>query len=164
MVELQKDTQRAEFLKKSSPIADKNRNDQITPPPLFSEFEKSSILGDSNDIKNERPKTDLGKLAFWKDWKEKHYTYASVGLALLLVGYVGVSVSGLGSNDTSLNATLTVPEVQEQLAEENNEVEEDQVINSEVIDSSIVIEDIKNDSSVEEPDDITEYILESYNF
>lgn len=164
MVELEKDTKRAEFLKKSSPIANKNVDD-ITPPPLFSEEERVSILGDTNSLKNESESDRIGKLIFWKNWKDKQYTYASLGLALLLVGYVGVSVSGLWSEDTSLNATLTVPESnQESLVDDVVIEDTDQIIDSEVLDSSVVIEDIKNDSSIEESDDITEYIFENYNF
>lgn len=157
----EKDITRAEFLKKSSPIANK-KMDVVTPPPLFSESEKLSILGDTDLVTKERKKIDLGKLVFWKDWKDKQYTFASVGLAIMLIGYVGISVAGLGGVDTSLNATLTVPEATTQDNQEDL-TDERQVIESEVVDSSIVIEDIEKDSSIEESEDITEYIFENYD-
>lgn len=157
---LKKDMNRAEFLKKNSPIANKN-DKEVSAPPLFNEVEKSSILGDTQEFEQTKQRLNLGKIAFWNNWEEKQYTYASVGLALLLVSYVGVSVSGLGSSDTSLNATLTVPSAQEEIQEDVAD-ETDQVIQSEVVDSSVVIEDIQNDSSGEEPN-ITDYILESYD-
>jgi hypothetical protein len=157
----EKDITRAEFLKKSSPIANK-KMEVVTPPPLFSESEKISILGDTNLVVKEKKQIDLGKLVFWKNWKDKQYTFASVGLAIMLIGYVGISVAGLGINDVSLNATLTVPESTEENAEETTS-DDRQIIESEVVDSSIVIEDIKKDSSIEESEDITEYIFENYD-
>ncbi len=163
---MEKDLMRAEFLKKNSPIK-KNNEDAVTPPPLFSAEEKQSILGDNEDLKESKtPNQNLEKLRFWRNWNERQYTMASVALAAMLVVYVGVSVAGLSfDGDTSLNATLEV----ENNFENNTEVteeESDEVIREDVVDSTMVIEDIENDSSeIEEPNqDITEYIFENYNF
>ena len=163
MVDFEKDLDRAEFLKKNSPIVGKD-TPKVSPPPLFSQEEKSSILGEIDEIKKEKKlQFDFSGLLFWKNWKEKQYTYVSLGLAVLLIGYVGISVSGLSQNDESLNATLTVPEQNQENSITSSETIEKEIIESEVVDSSLVIEDIQKDSSDEESNDITEYIYESYD-
>lgn len=161
---MDKDLTRAEFLKKNSPLQAKDEEDSINPPPLF-KAEENTILGDTREIKEShvsemKPRKDW---RFWNDWSEKNYTYASVGLALMLVVYVGVSVASLsGGDDVSLNATLNVDQTSET---EETEDQTDEMIEEDVVDSTTVIEDIEKDPSVEESSsDITEYIFENYEF
>jgi hypothetical protein len=162
---MDKDLTRAEFLKRNSPLKSEEEV-KVTAPPLFEETKNNSILGDVSGISGpeltETKKKKNKNLKFWKDWSEKHYTYASVGLAMLLIVYVGVSVASLsGGSETPLNATLSVDDT----TENTEPADSDEVIQEDVVDSTMVIEDIEKDSSEEEPSgDITEYIFENYEF
>lgn len=180
---MDKESTRAEFLKKNSPLkAESNFGEigEITPPPLFEETDQvamvsekqneASILGDKKDIQETPDEIKMDKLIFWRNWNTKDYTYASLALAVLLVVYVGFSFMNMGGeNSPELNATLNVGG-ESQSKETNSSADEtgetqEMVIEEDVIDSTSVIEDMENSSeaNASEESDISDYIFENYN-
>lgn len=175
--------QRVKFLKNTSPLKNAENKHNVVAPPLFEEEkiapQNVSLLEESDQLVNaEKTKTifdaDIDtqeskrNLKFWEKWDTNHYAVASIGLAAMLMLYVGLSFYNnmKFSNESSLNATLEVnqPTTNEEDTTVNDIDDSENLIDGDVVDSTTVIEDIQNSSpQSEEQKDITDYFLENYD-
>ena len=178
------DQKRAEFLRKNSPLKNsKNTNNHsVVAPPLFVEdtIKQNEAVEDSrgdslgNNITDK--KTIFAEVnqehrkgfdfKFWRNWDTNHYAYASIGLAAMLLLYVGLSfynnLSGFNSNE--LNATLNVNQSNNS-SEQTLQVDgvlNDNIIVEDVVDSNLIMDEIQNSPLQGRELNITEYFLENY--